>query len=33
MANRHTLAVNKLPLFKEYLVKNNWEIQSPKGEY
>ncbi len=33
MANRHTLAVNILPLFKEYLVKNNWEIQSTKGEY
>lgn len=31
--NRHTLAVNKLPLFKEYLIKNEWEIQPIKGEY
>lgn len=33
MANRYTLAVNKLPLFKDYLIKNNWEIQPIKGEY
>lgn len=33
MANRYTLAVNKLPLFKEYLIKNDWEIQPTKGEY
>lgn len=33
MANRYTLAVNKLLLFKEYLIKNDWEIQPTKGEY
>lgn len=33
MAYRNILHVNKLPLFKEYLVANGWEMQTPKGNY
>lgn len=31
MANRHTLAVTKLNDFKEWLIKDGWEIQDTKG--
>lgn len=30
---RNTLAVTKLNDFKEWLVKDGWEIQKPKGEW
>ena len=33
MANRHTLSVNKLQEFKEWLKRNGWIIQEPKGFY
>lgn len=33
MANRHTLHINKLEDFKEWLVKDGWEIEEPKGNY
>lgn len=31
MANRHTLHISKLEDFKEWLVKDGWEIEEPKG--
>lgn len=31
MANRNTLAVTKLNDFKEWLVKDGWKLQEPKG--
>lgn len=33
MANRHTLHVNKIDDFKEWLIKDGWSIQSNKGYY
>lgn len=33
MANRHTLHINKLEDFKEWLVKDGWEIEEPNGNY
>lgn len=33
MANRHTLHVNKLEVFKEWLIKDGWEIEEPRGCY
>lgn len=33
MANRHTLHISKLDDFKEWLVKDGWEIEDPKGIY
>ena len=33
MANRHTLHISKLEDFKEWLVKDGWEIEEPKGIY
>lgn len=33
MANRHMLHINKLEDFKEWLVKDGWEIEEPKGNY
>lgn len=33
MANRHTLHIGKLDSFKEWLVKDGWEIEEPKGFY
>ena len=31
MANRHTLHISKLEDFKEWLVKDGWEIEETKG--
>lgn len=31
MANRHTLHISKLDSFKEWLAKDGWEIEEPKG--
>lgn len=31
MANRDTLAVSKLEDFKQWLIKDGWEIQETKG--
>ena len=33
MANRHTLHISKLDSFREWLVKDGWEIEDPKGIY
>lgn len=33
MANRHTLHIRKLEDFKEWLVKDGWEIEETKGIY
>ena len=33
MANRHTLHISKLEDFKNWLVKEGWEIEEPKGIY
>ena len=33
MANRYTLAISKLDDFKEWLIKDGWEIKRPMGEY
>ena len=33
MANRNTLSVDKLPRFKEYLIRNGWKILTSKGNY
>ena len=33
MANRHTLHISKLDFFREWLVKDGWEIEQPKGTY
>lgn len=33
MANRHTLHISKLDSFREWLVKDGWEIEEPKGIY
>lgn len=33
MANRNTLHINKLEDFKEWLIKEGWEIESTKGAY
>ena len=33
MANRHTLATNKLDDFKTWLFSDGWQIQRPKGFY
>lgn len=33
MANRHTLSVNILDKFKEWLVADGWQIQETKGYY
>lgn len=33
LANRHTLHINKLDTFREWLVKAGWEIEEPKGCY
>ena len=31
MANRYTLAISKLDDFKEWLIKDGWEIKEPKA--
>ena len=33
MANRCLLHKNHLECFKEWLIENNWKIESPKGDY
>lgn len=33
MANRNTLHISKLDAFKEWLVKDGWELEEPKGRY
>lgn len=33
MANRHLLAVNKLEDFRNWLLKNGWQIEETKGKY
>lgn len=33
MANRHTLYVNKIDDFKEWLIKDGWQTQETKGFY
>ena len=33
MANRNTLHISKLDAFKEWIVKNGWELEEPKGRY
>ncbi len=33
MANRHLLAVNKLEDFKQWLIKNGWNIEEPTNIY
>lgn len=33
MANRHTLHINKLEDFKKWLIKDGWEMETPKGLY
>ena len=33
MANRYTLAISKLDDFKEWLIKDGWEIKEPTGEF
>ena len=33
MANRHTLHISKLEDFKNWLVKEGWEIEEPNGIY
>lgn len=33
MANRHTLSVNRLDEFKEWLENNGWQVQETKGFY
>ena len=33
MANRNTLHINKLEVFKEWLIKEGWEIESTKGMF
>lgn len=33
MANRSTLHISKLEAFKEWLIKDGWEIEEPKGFY
>ena len=33
MANRHMLHISKLEDFKEWLLKDGWEIEEPKGIY
>lgn len=33
MANRHLLAINKLEDFRNWLLKNGWQIEETKGKY
>lgn len=33
MANRSTLHISKLDAFKEWLVKDGWKLEEPKGRY
>ena len=33
MADRHTLSVNKIDDFKQWLVNNGWLLQETKGVY
>lgn len=33
MANRHLLAINKLEDFRNWLLKNGWQIEETKGNY
>lgn len=33
MANRNTLTVTHLNLFKSWLIQDGWEIQEAKGKY
>ena len=33
MANRHTLHINAIDDFKQWLVSDGWELQTLKGDY
>lgn len=33
MADRHRLHINKLDNFREWLIKDGWELEEPKGLY
>lgn len=33
MANRHTLAISDLDNFKDWLIKEGWSVENPKGPY
>lgn len=33
MANRHTLHISKLEDFKDWLIKDGWEIEESQGFY
>lgn len=33
MANRNTLSINKLEMFRQWLKLNDWQLQETKGVY